>query len=72
MKGILILSQIHSTTLKQYLYLSTSSLLGSNILLSTLFSNTFSLRSFLSVSDLVSHPYKTFYYYITIYYTTVV
>jgi len=37
----------------------TSSLLGSNILLSTLFSNTLSLRSSLNVSDQVSHPYKT-------------
>ena len=37
----------------------TSSFLGPNILLSTLFSNTLSLRSSLSVSDQVSHPYKT-------------
>jgi len=37
----------------------TSSLLGPNILLNTLFSNTISLRSFLNVSDQVSHPYKT-------------
>jgi len=37
----------------------TSSLLGPNILLSTLFLNTLSLRSSLSVSDQVSHPYKT-------------
>ena len=36
----------------------TSSLLGPNILLSTLFSNTLSLRSSLNVSDQVSHPYK--------------
>jgi hypothetical protein len=36
-------------------------LLGPNILLSTrtLFSNTLSLCSFLSVTDQVSHPYKT-------------
>ena len=34
------------------------SLLGSNILLSTLFSNTLSQRSSLSMSDQVSHPYK--------------
>ena len=33
-------------------------LLGSFIPLCTLFSNTFSLRSSLSVSDQVSHPYK--------------
>ena len=37
----------------------TSSILGSNILLSTLFSNTLSLRSSLIVNDQVSHPYKT-------------
>jgi len=37
----------------------TSSLLGPNILLGTLFSNTLSLRSSISVSDQVSHPYKT-------------
>ena len=36
----------------------TPSLLGPNILLSTLFSNTISLRSSLNVSDKVSHPYK--------------
>jgi hypothetical protein len=34
-------------------------LLGPNILLSTLFSKTRSLRSSLNVSDQVSHPYKT-------------
>jgi len=39
--------------------LVTSFLLGPNILLSTMFSNTLSLRSSLNVSDLVSHPYKT-------------
>ena len=37
----------------------TLSLLGPNILLSTLFSNTLSLLSSLNVSDQVSHPYKT-------------
>jgi len=37
----------------------TSSLLGPNILLNTLFSNTLSLCSSLSVSDQVSHPHKT-------------
>jgi len=37
----------------------TSSLLGPNILLNTLFSNIISLRSSLDVSDQVSHPYKT-------------
>jgi len=35
------------------------SLLGPNILLSTLFSNTFNLPSSLNVSDQVSHPYTT-------------
>jgi polysaccharide pyruvyl transferase WcaK-like protein len=35
------------------------SLLGPNIPLSTLFSNTLSLCSSLSVRDQVSHPYKT-------------
>jgi hypothetical protein len=35
------------------------SLLGPNILLNTLFSNTLSLRSSLNVSDQISHPYKT-------------
>ena len=37
----------------------TSSILGPNILLNTLFSNTLSLHSCLNVSDQVSHPYKT-------------
>ena len=37
----------------------TSSLLSSNILLSTLFSNTLNLRSSLNMSDQVSYPYKT-------------
>jgi hypothetical protein len=36
-----------------------SSLLGSNILLSTLFSNTLSLCSFLNIRDQVLHPYRT-------------
>jgi hypothetical protein len=38
---------------------TTSSLLGPNIFLSTLFSNTFNLCSSLSVREQVSHPYKT-------------
>ena len=38
---------------------SQASLLGPNILLSTPFSNTRSLRSSLKVSDQLSHPYKT-------------
>jgi hypothetical protein len=37
----------------------TSSILGPNILLNTLFSNTLTLRSSLNFSDQVSHPYKT-------------
>ena len=37
----------------------TPSLLGPNILLITLFSNTLSLCSSLNVSDQVAHPYKT-------------
>ena len=37
----------------------TSSLLGPNILLTTLFSNTLSLRSSFNMSHQVSHPYKT-------------
>ena len=37
----------------------TSSLLGPNNLLNTLFSDILSLRSSLTVSDQVSHPYKT-------------
>ena len=37
----------------------TSSLLGPNVPLSTLFSNTLSLCSSLNVSDQVSHPHKT-------------
>ena len=37
----------------------TSFLLGPNILLSTLLSNTFSLCFSLNISDQVSHPYKT-------------
>jgi len=50
----------------------TSSLLGPNILLSFLLSNTLSLRSSLNVSDQVSHPYrnttdKTLVLYILIY-----
>jgi hypothetical protein len=35
------------------------SLLGPNILLNTMFSNTLSLHSTPNVNDQVSHPYKT-------------
>jgi hypothetical protein len=49
-----------SSALRSFLYSPvTPSLLGSNILLSTIFSNTLSLRSSLNVSNQVSHPYKT-------------
>ena len=44
-------SLLHSTV--------TSSLLGPNILLNTMFSNTLSFLSSRNVSDQVSHPYKT-------------
>jgi len=48
-----------SSSLFSFLHSSvTSSLLGPNILLNILFSNTLSLRSSLNVSDQVSHPYK--------------
>jgi len=40
-------------------YPVTTSVLGPNILLHTLFSNTLSLRSSLNVNDQISHPYKT-------------
>jgi hypothetical protein len=39
--------------------LVTSSLLGPNVLHSTLFSNTLKLCSSLSVTDQVPHPFKT-------------
>ena len=49
-----------SSSLCSFLHsLVTSSLQGPNILLNTLFSTTHSLRSSLTVSDQVSHPYKT-------------
>ena len=49
-----------SSSLYSFLHSTlTSSLLGPNILLSTLFSYTLSLCSSLNVSDQVSHPYKT-------------
>ena len=48
------------STLRSFLYSPvTSSLLGPNIHLNILFSNTLRLHSSLSVSDQVSHPYKT-------------
>ena len=49
-----------SSSLCSFLHsLVTSCLLGPNIFLNTLFSNTPSLRSFLNVSDQVSHPHKS-------------
>ena len=49
-----------SSSLCRFLHsLVNSSLLGPNILLNTLFSNTLSLPSSRNVSDQVSHPYKT-------------
>jgi hypothetical protein len=52
--------QIIKLLLRRFLHSPvTSSLLGQNILLNILFSNTLSLRSSLNDSDQVSHPYKT-------------
>ena len=49
-----------SSSLCNFLYSPvTSSLLGPNILLNTIFSNTLSFLSSHDVSDQVSHPYKT-------------
>ena len=49
-----------SSSLCSFLHsLFTSALLGPNILLNTLFSNTLSLRSSFNVRYQVSHPYKT-------------
>ena len=45
----------------------TSSLLGPNILLNTMFSNTRSILSSLNVSDQVSHPCKTTGKFIVLY-----
>ena len=44
----------------------TSSLLGPNILLSALFSNTLSLRPSVIVSDQVSHPYNSYMIHVNI------
>ena len=49
--GSLLCNLLHSPV--------TSSLLGPNILLNTIFSNTLSFLSSLNVSDQASHPYKT-------------
>ena len=49
-----------SSSLCSFLYTPfTPSLIGPNILLNNLFSNTLSLRSSLNVGNQVSHPYKT-------------
>jgi len=44
-----------------YVHVPSSSLLGPNILLNSLFSKTISLCSSLKVRDQVSHPYSTTY-----------
>ena len=52
--------QIISSSLCRFLYSPvTPSLLGPNILIKTIFSNTLSLLSSPNVNDQVSHPYKT-------------
>jgi hypothetical protein len=52
--------KLWSSSLCNFLYFFvTSSLLGPNILLRTLYSNTLSLCVSLSVREQVSHPYKT-------------
>jgi hypothetical protein len=56
---LLVLSFLHSTV--------TSPLLGQSIPLSTLFSNSLSLRPSLNVSDQVSRQYKTTYKIIVLY-----
>jgi len=67
---LILLDLIPRTIFGEYRSLSSSlcsfrhspvtwSLLGPNILLSTLFSNTLNLRSSLNMRDQVSHPYKT-------------
>ena len=48
----------------------TSSLLGPNILLDTMFSNTLSFLSSRNVNDQVSHPYKTTSKVIVLYFLT--
>ena len=48
-------------------FIVTSPLLGPNILLNTIFSNSLSLRSSLNVSDYNSHPYKTTRKYVVLY-----
>jgi hypothetical protein len=51
--------RLWSTSLYSFLHYSSSSLLGPNILLNTLFSKSLSLCSSLKVVDHVSHPYST-------------
>ena len=48
-----------SFSLCSFLHSPVTSLLGPNTLLSTLLSNTLSLRSSFNLRDQVSHPYKT-------------
>jgi hypothetical protein len=55
-----ILYAFHTSSLWNFIQPPvTSSLLGPNILLNTLFSNILSLCSSLNVTDQVPHPYKT-------------
>jgi hypothetical protein len=51
--------QVMKLFIMQFSSILTWSLIGPNILLSTLFSNTLSLCSSLNVRDQVSHPYRT-------------
>jgi hypothetical protein len=51
--------RLRSLSLPNYFHDPSSSLLGPNILLNTLFSKTLSLRSSLKETDQVSHPYST-------------
>jgi len=59
---------LSSTLCSFFLLTSYLVLLGPNITLSTLFSNTLSLHYSLSVSDKFSHPYKTTKYEIILLY----
>jgi hypothetical protein len=51
--------RLWSSSLCNFLHYPSSSLLGPNIFLNTLFSETLSLCSSLKVKDHVSHPYRT-------------
>ena len=62
---------ISSSFCSFFLFLVTSSLIRTNILLNVLFSNTISLRSAFNMSDQVSHPYKTTGIIIVLYMLTI-